>query len=701
APCPDDLKPQFDIVKEFLAARGIPLVIQKGFEADDLIGTLAVKGEDAGFEVTICTGDKDMMQLVTDQVKICQTHKENLVVDKNKIFELLGVNPDQVIDYLAIVGDTADNVPGLPGIGPKGAAKILTQYGNLESFLAADPATLKGKKVIEAVSDHSDKGRLAKTLVTIKCDVPMEETFEDLEPKDPDFDGLESYFDKYGMRQMHKDLERLRFAHEHGGRLNLDDALKMAGEACVVTPLLFSNKPLENEILKISVNIADTTFDFLQESGCATMDEALLKYRDAFKNVKFTFEGNGPKITGEKIALRKKTPLTFDYMLASWLFDSESALTVIDNFHNALAYSSLYQEANFNKILEESLTSIQNLKPRYKLVKTEEDLDTCIAKMRAAGEFAIDTETTSLKAFEATLIGIGVCAAKKDAWYIPLNDDLDPELIKSRFKELLEDQNIYVFGQNIKYDYEVLLNNGIRLANISFDTLLASFLLNPSSHFHDLDSQALQNLNYRKISTKELIGSGKNKITMDFVAVQDVCRYCCEDVDITFQLKKLHEKSLKKRGLTKLFTEMDLPLVKVLGDMEQNGVSVDSELLSEMSADFEIRITEITARIYELADHEFNISSPKQVATVLFEEQGLKPGKKTATGYSTDASVLEGLANESELVREIIKYRVLTKLKSTYVDSLPQEINPYTERIHSSFSQTTAATGRMASTSPT
>ena len=698
--CPEDLKPQFEVVKEYLKYRGIQIVIKKGFEADDLIGTLAVEGEKAGKEVVICTGDKDMMQLVTDNVKICQTHKENLMVDRAKIVELIDVRPDQVIDYLAIVGDTADNVPGLPGIGPKGAAKILNQFSTLENFLAADPATLKGKKVIEAVTDHQDKADLAKVLVTIKCDVEIDQTLEELIPAEPDFDGLLGYFEKYGMNQMVKDLDRIKLAHENGGRISLDEALKQEGSVCNVVIDTYVSKPLEYEILKITVNMLEMEYDLLAESGCDNMEAALKKYRDAFKNVNFTFTGEMVKWTGDKIVAGKKTELTYEYMLASWLFDSEAALRLIDKYHNPLLMVPLYDDGKFNEILAESVVDVDYIKVRYRLVQTEEDFDKCLAVMRKAGDFSIDTETTSLKPFEAKLVGIGMCAKKRDAWYIPLNGQLDPELIVSKVKELLEDDQISVFGQNIKYDYEILLNAGIEIANISFDTLIASYLINPSSQAHNLDAQSLHYLSYRKISTKSLIGTGKKQITMDLVPVEDVCRYCCEDVDATFQLKKLHEKTLKKRGLTKLFTEMDLPLVKVLARMEQEGIYADAEILSKMSVGFEARLAEITENIYKLAGHEFNISSPKQVGVVLFEEQGLKAGKKTSTGYSTDASVLEGLAGESELVCNILEHRVISKLKSTYVDSLPNEINPHTSRIHSSFSQTTAATGRLASTSP-
>ena len=699
--CPEDLRPQFDIVKEYLTLRGIPIVIQPGFEADDLIGTLAKKGSAIGMDVVICSGDKDMMQLIGDNVKMCQTHKENLMVDAAKVQELIGVRPDQVIDYLSMTGDAADNIPGLPGIGAKGAAKFLQQFETLEGFFAnADKVT--GKKAIEACTLHQDKGHLSKTLVTIKCDIELAEHEEPdkLVVGMPDVEGLEAYFERFGMRQMKTTLEKIKRQASNKGRISFVEALQVEGAVCKVSMQTLALAPQKNELISLKVDVLEEKYDVLEESGCKTLEEAILKYRDAFAKTEFIFEGENSVIKGAKILERRKTPLSFDYMVACWLFDSESALTVIDNFHNALIFSPLYQEANFNEILKESVIGIQEAKPRYRLVNTEEQLAECLEFLEGVKDFVIDTETTSLKSFEAKIVGIGVCAKRRDAWYIPLNGNLDAELVMSKFKTLLEDPQISVYGQNIKYDYEVFANNGIRIANISFDTLLASFLLNPSSNFHDLDSQALQILNYRKISTKSLIGTGKNKITMDFVAVQDVCKYCCEDVDMTFQLRKLHEKKLKAVGLLKLFQQMDLPLVKVLGDMEAAGIYVDSEQLGSMSEDFETRINEVSANIYELAGHEFNISSPKQVATVLFDEQGLKTGKKTSTGYSTDASVLEDLALESELVREILSYRVLSKLKSTYIDSLPQEINPYTNRVHSSFSQATAATGRLASTSP-
>ena len=697
--CPEDLKPQFDIIKQYLELRGIPISIQPGFEADDLIGTLAKHGIAEGMEVIICSGDKDMMQLIGDKVKMCQTHKNNLMVDAPMVQDLIGVRPDQVIDYLAMTGDAADNIPGLPGIGAKGAAKFLGEFETLENFFA-NPDKVSGKKAIEACTLHQDKGLLSKTLVTIKCDVELDCALNELVISDPDVHGLESYFEQYGLRQMKTDLERIKRVAENRGKITFDEALKIENAACKVNMQTLAQSPQKNEIISLKIDLLEDKYDLLEESGCDTIEEALVKYKDAFKDLDFTFYGENFVIKGDKIAERKRTDLTFDYMVASWLYDSESALTVIDNFHNALVFSPLYQNCQFNEILKESLTTIKDVKTRYKLVNTPELLETCVAAMRKAGKFSVDTETTGLKPFEVDLVGIGVCCKKREAWYIPVNDQLDKELVLSTFKELLEDEEISVYGQNIKYDFEVLLKHGIRIANIAFDTLLASYLLNPSSNFHDLDSQSKHYLNYEKISTKELIGSGKNQITMDFVAVADVCQYCCEDVDVTFQLKTIHEKALKAKGLYKIFNNMDLPLVKVLGDMESHGIGVDVDLLCEMSVEFEARINEITQEVYGLAGHEFNISSTKQVATVLFEEQGLKSGKKTATGYSTDASVLEALAPESELVRKILEYRGLTKLKSTYVDSLPNEVNPYTNRIHTSFSQTTAATGRLASTSP-
>ncbi|MCH2205206.1 MAG: DNA polymerase I [Lentisphaerales bacterium] len=697
--CPEDLKPQFDIIKEYLKLRGIPLVIKPGFEADDLIGTLASQGAEEGMDVYICTGDKDMMQLLKDNVKICQTHKDNLMVDTAKVQELIGVRADQVIDYLAMCGDASDNVPGLPGIGPKTASKLLTEFGDLETFFQSGDK-VKGKKVLEAIDQHQELGRLSRTLVTIKCDVELEEKPLELVQSMPDVEGLELYFEKYGMRQMKTDMERIRRIAEGKGNLTLDSALQSEGSLCKVDLQTLAFKPQENEIISLTVDILEEKFDLLKESGCKTMQEALLKYRDAFSGLDFVFDGDMSLIKGKKISDAKKTELTFDYLVASWLFDSSAALKMIDQYHNSLIVSPLYEQAEFNKILSSTTISVADTKPRYKLVKDEEMLDKCIETMKAAGDFAFDVETTSLRPFEAKLVGIGVCAKKKEAWYVPLNGDIEQEIILSKFKTLLEDDSISVFGQNIKYDYEVMLNHGIRIANISFDTLLASFILNPSSNFHDLDSQAIHFMNYKKIPTADLIGKGKNQITMDFVAIEEVCKYCCEDVDVTFQLKKSHEKELKSRGLLKLFKEMDLPLVEVLGNMEAAGIYVDETELAGMSSEFEARIQELTTKIYALAGKEFNIASPKQLGVVLFEDMGLKAGKKTATGYSTDASVLEELAITEEIACLILDYRSLTKLKSTYVDSLPNEINPQTGRIHSSFSQATAATGRLASTSP-
>ena len=293
--CPEDLKPQFDIIKEYLELRGVPIVIQPGFEADDLIGTLAKHGSKDEMDVVICSGDKDMMQLIGDKVKMCQTHKNNLWVDSAMVQELIGVRPDQVIDYLSMMGDASDNIPGLPGIGAKGAAKLLNEFDTLEGFFA-NPDKVKGKKAIEACTEHKDQGLLSKKLVTIKCDVELDCALNELVISEPDVEGLSRFFDKYGLRQMKTDLERIKRIAQNKGKLSFDQALEIEESVCKVHMQTLAQKPQENEIISLKVDLLEEKYDLLEESGCETIDEALKKYRDKFKGLNFTFHGNSSVI---------------------------------------------------------------------------------------------------------------------------------------------------------------------------------------------------------------------------------------------------------------------------------------------------------------------------------------------------------------------------------------------------------------------
>ena len=697
--CPEDLKPQFDLVKQYLKMRGIPLVIKEGFEADDLIGTLATKAKENNFQAVICSGDKDMMQLVEKNILMCQTHKENLMVDTEKVKEILGVRATQVIDYLAIVGDSSDNIPGLPGIGAKGASDLLERFGNLDVILAS-ANQLKGKRQIEAVTLHSDKAHLSKKLATIVCDVPLKEKLENLTLQKANFQQLEEFYQRYTMNRLVSDLQGIKKRANQSGKASIQKFLENTGQACTLRMESLANTPFKNEILSLVLSTNGVDYNLLEESGKDNFNEVLLHYKDAFKEQDFTFISEQETFNKENFTKQKKP--SFSFLVGSWLYDSKligKVVNLSDDLFNT-ANVKAFENADFNTLLKSAVEDISSSKTNYKIIQTWEQFNILLEVLEKAKEICLDTETTSLKVFEAELVGLGFCFKENQAFYLPFNGELETSKLIERLKDFFTQNQPQVFGQNIKYDYQVLKNHGITLKNIIFDTLLASYVINPSRNSHNLDNQALHYLNYRKIATKSLIGTGQRAITMDKLAIEQVGQYCCEDVDITYRLKKLQEKELKAKNLIKLFNELELPLITVLGDMEANGIFVDKDFLSTMSADFEQKILQIETNIFQLAGEKFNISSPKQVGEILFEKLELPSGKKTQSGYSTDVSVLEKLAVKSPIAHEILAYRNLTKLKSTYIDALPNEINPHTKRIHSSFSQTTAATGRLASNNP-
>ena len=698
--CPEDLKPQFDIVKDYLKLRGIPLVIAPGFEADDLIGTLAKRAEAEGMETIICTGDKDMMQLVNDKTVMCQTHKENMIVDTEKVIELTGIRPDQMIDYLAIMGDASDNVPGLPGIGAKGAAKLLNEYETLENIFE-NKDKMKGKRVIEATQNHQEQGELSKVLVTIKCDVEIEQTFEELLMKPADFDGLEQFYDDLNTNSLKKDVARLRKLAETSGKLSLDDVFE-SGCECEVTMQSAAPAVHKNEIISLKLTTPDFTYDLFEEFDTDKGFEVLKKLRSAFKGNDFSFNGDSFSFKGKNLKKKGKQLLNFEYLVAAWLFDADQIMNQLESHHGAFAMmlDADIEACDLNKILIDHTQHFDTSKVKYTLINSDEALQDLRTTLQGVKEICLDTETTSLRAVDAELVGVGLSFKAGEAFYIPLNGMIAREQVLAFLKDFVENPKLGIFGQNIKYDYEVLKSHGIEIANISFDTLLASYVCNPSRNSHGIDNLSVQYLNYGKIPTVDLIGKGKKAISMMEVDVAKVSDYCCEDVDICWQLKQLLTAELKVRHLDKLYADIELPLVQTLGDMELAGISFDAEMLSGMSADFETRIEASVATIHELAGEEFNIASPKQLGEVLFEKMELPHGKKTKTGYSTDASVLEDLAGEHEIAREILEYRTLTKLKSTYIDALPQEISEKTGRIHASFSQSTAQTGRLSCTNP-
>ncbi len=556
---PEDLFPQVEKALLFCELAGLPFLSLPGVEADDTIGSIARFAKEMNVDTYICSSDKDLCQLVTDHVFVIHPHKDNLCIDKHKVKELFGVHPEQMIDYLAIVGDASDNIPGLEGFGPKTACTLLSEFGSLDNLLK-HPEKLSGKKQ-ETLIQGKDIALLSQKLATIHTGLDIPTATEFYHIKYPDVEHVKVFY-----QEMH----------------------------------------------------------FL----------SLLKELDTVKG------------TEHKKEVLQEEPLS------------------------------------------------------YAVVEEEESLKELILLLKEAKDICIDTETTNLHPMLAKMVGIGFSCKPAEAWYVPLNGKVGRENVLHALKDLFSDPSLRVTGHNLKYDFHVLSNEGLPLPKIGFDTIIASYLLSPQNTRHNLDSLSLEKFGKVKIPIEDLIGKGKKQISMNDVPIDKVEKYCCEDVDYTLRLKELFEKELRERELTSVFATIELPLIPVLLQMERYGIFVDTEQLELMSKELGRKIHHLEEAIYALAGEMFNINSPKQLSVILFEKLGLTPPKKTQTGFSTAAEVLESLQGSSPIIEKLLEYRLLEKLRSTYVDALPNEINPSTLRIHCNFSQTTAATGRLASQNP-
>lgn len=578
---PDDLVSQIGPLKEAIAAMGWPLLEVSGVEADDVIGTLARQAGEAGMRVVISTGDKDITQLVTPQVTLVNTMSDEKL-DVAGVEKKFGVAPDRIIDYLTLIGDSVDNVPGVPKVGPKTAVKWLTQYGSLDAIVehAAEIGGVVGNNLRESL----DWLPQARELLTIKCDVALPAKIEDLAPQPQDRAKLAELFERFEFKTWRRELE--------GG----------SAAAPVAT--------------------------------------------DA-----------GPVDTAAAAPAPAPVP---EY-------------------------------------------------PRnYETVLTEEALDAWLARMAAAPLTAVDTETTSLDAMTAELVGISIAAEPGHAAYIPVGhvyagvpEQLSRDAVLAKLKPWLENPRQAKLGQHIKYDMHVFANYGIQVAGVAHDTLLESYVLE-SHQRHDMDSMADRILSIKTISYDEMTGKGAKRIGFEQVGIERAAEYAAEDADITLQLHQaLHPRLAADEKLNHIYADIEMPAMSVLYAMERNGVLIDSALLAELSAEFGAKMIDIEKRAHEQAGQPFNLSSPKQIQEILFEKQGLKPVKKTPTGApSTDEESLAELALDHPLPKLILEYRGLAKLKSTYTDKLPVMVNRNTGRVHTSYGQATAVTGRLASTDP-
>ena len=586
---PEDIKLSVPIIKDVLAAMNIPILQVDGFEADDVIGTLATKAGAEGVETYMLTPDKDYGQLVRSNVYMYKPRHGGGydIIGESEIEEKYGIpTPAQVIDLLALMGDSADNFPGCPGVGEKTAVKLINQFGNIDNMLNHTDE-LKGK-MREKVENAVDDIRMSKFLATIRTDVPIELNLDELAVTSPDEKKLTELF---------TELEFKTLANK----------------------FLKKDKPVQKEV--------KTQLDLFQE------------------------------------------------------FAPESS------------------EAPKNASFE----SHKTVSHKYELIDNEMDMRRICDFFLTKQKLSFDTETTSTDAISAELVGLSFAVEPFKAFYVPVPENREEAMkVLEIFRPVYESEHILKIGQNVKYDLEVLANYGIELKGEMFDTMIAHYLLQPELR-HNMDYMAEVYLNYQTIHIDELIGPrGKNQKSMRDVPPADVCEYASEDADITLQLYNALEPKLKESDLYPLFRDVEMPLVRVLAEMEMNGVLIDTNALKETSVAFTERMLELERKIYEEAGEEFNISSPRQVGDILFEKLKIvEKAKKTKTGqYVTSEEVLQQLKNKAPIVSNILAYRGLKKLLGTYVDALPKLINPRTGHIHTSFNQTVTATGRLSSSDP-
>ena len=561
-PMPDEMEVQIPYIHRLVDAWDIPRLSLAGYEADDIMGTLARRFEAAGDDVVLVTGDKDLCQLVTEHTTIFDPMK-NQRLGVAEVRERFGVGPEGVVDVLGLMGDSSDNIPGVPGIGEKTAKDLLATFGTLEALLARVDE-VKRPKLRDSLRQHAEVARQSRQLATIDVQTPIDVTLEALTMGAPRLEELRAL---YAELEFRADLQALG-------------------------PVLDPNAP--------------------------------------------------PPVPKQ-----------------------------------------------------------------YRSITTIEALDAAVSALRQAGRCAVDTETTNQDPMLAELVGISLAHSPHEAVYIPLRHiylgvpaQLDATLVLERLRPLLEDPHLPKYGQNIKYDYIVLQRQGITMQGLEFDTMIAGYLLNPSRRTNNLDALAQEYLHYKTISYEDVAGKGARQVTFDHVEIDRATTYSAEDADVAFLLTDTLRPRLEDVHLASLFHEVEMPLVEVLADLEMRGVMIDAAYLRQMSQQLQGQMATLLQDIHTMAGETFNVNSPPQLQHILFDVLHLPTGKKTKTGYSTDVSVLETLALVHDFPQLVLDYRHLAKMKSTYVDALPQLLHPQTGRIHTSFNQTITETGRLSSSNP-
>ncbi len=574
---PEDLVPQFALIRELVEAMGIPVLYNPGYEADDIIATLAQKAHAAGHQVVVVSSDKDLMQLMQEGIALFDPMKDKDMSDAD-VIEKFGVPPNLVTQVQAMAGDTSDNIPGVPKVGVKTAAKLINTYGDIEAVYRGLQSVQKRKAAEQSVIDHIESARLSMRLVTLDSHVPVA-----------------------------LDLDALRYSHPEEARL---------------APFL--------ERIEASSLLRD---------------------------------------------LHRSNPVKPAPPNQQDLFQTQTTLPIPER--------------------------------NYKTILTINDLNTIIARIQKVGFVSVDLETTSLDTTEAHIVGFSLATTSDDACYIPTghHDEKVPlhlsnEDVLHAMKPIFENPKIGKLGQNLKYDMMVLLNHGIQLAGIRDDSMLAAYVLDPTRASFSMDSLAHQALGYKTITYEDVTTRPEGKVGFDQVPVDEATAYAAEDADIALQLCQHFSAKLQGTPLDDVYRNIELPLIPVLAAMETKGIRVDLDALAALSVEFSGRMTEVEQRIVREVGHEINLASPKQLAELLFVELGYPALKKTKTGFSTDQEVLEQLAETYPLAGWIIEHRMLAKLCSTYVDSLPKMLNPRTGRVHTSYRQTGTATGRLSSSDP-
>ena len=586
---PEDLIPQFPVIRKATEAFNIPYVELIGYEADDLIASYSRAAQKENMKVTIVSSDKDLMQLVSDNVSMLDTMK-NKIVQKGEVYEKFGVYPEKVIDVQSLAGDSVDNIPGIPGIGIKTAALLINEYGNLDG-LFKNAESIKQKKRRENIIEFEEQAYLSKKLVTLRDDVPLPIPIQETALRDIDAKKLISFL---------KEMEFRTLTDKKSKELNIDS-------------------------------------DTIEASNQVEVFE---------------------KEETDKTEINEEISSKFDLS-------------------------------------------------KYQIIETKSELQEWHIKAEDIGYVSFDTETNSLDAMNADMIGFSLCTSENDACYVPLlhTNERERQLKFDQaieiLKQILEDEGIKKILHNMKYDALVIDKYNIKIKNFD-DTMLMSYSLGSGGVRHKLDTLIKYYFNHDAISYNELIGSGKDKKTFQELSIEEAGKYAAEDADMTLRLWKKIKSSISKSKQVKIYEIIEKPLIKVLIQMEKNGISIDTNRLSKLSKTFENKLLELEKLCFNLIDEEVNLGSPKQVGEILFEKLNLPGGKRTSTGaWSTNASTLEDLANQGhEFPKILLEWRALSKLKTTYTDTLPTYLNDSTKRIHSSFAMATTSTGRLASSDP-